>query len=132
MMAMLLFTSVIELAVWLPGKSNAAIIVFAALFGVGSGACIGLAPVLIMNLSPSPAEYGYRMGAALAVAGIASLTSPPIAGAIAAKSDGLYDNAFIFAAANGFVSLIFLIILRGRAVGWNFLASENEKKPSGH
>ncbi|KAL4751058.1 hypothetical protein BDW72DRAFT_212962 [Aspergillus terricola var. indicus] len=132
MMAMLLFTCIIELALWLPGKSNAAIIVFAALFGVGSGACIGLAPVLVMNLSPSPAEYGFRMGAALAIAGIASLTSPPIAGAIAARSNGSYDNAFIFAAANGFVSLIFLIILRGRAVGWNFFASESARKDGGH
>jgi MFS family permease len=132
MMAMLLFTCIIELALWLPGRSNAAIIVFAALFGIGSGACIGLAPVLVMNLSPSPAEYGFRMGAALAVAGIASLTSPPIAGAIAARSNGSYDNAFIFAAANGFVSLIFLIILRGRAVGWNFFASESARKEGGH
>lgn len=124
MMAVLLFTAVIELALWLPGKSNAAIIVFAALFGFGSGASIGLAPVLVMNLSPSPQDYGFRMGAALAVAGVASLTSPPIAGAIAAKCGGSYDNAFVFAAVSGFISLLFLIILRGRVIGWNFFSKE--------
>jgi len=130
--AMLVFTCIIELALWLPGKSHAAIIVFAALFGIGSGACIGLAPVLIMNLCPSPAEYGFRMGAALAVAGVASLTSPPIAGAIAAKSGGSYDNAFIFAAVSGFISLAFLIFLRGRSIGWNLLGKESAGSKGGH
>lgn len=129
-MAVLLFTAIIELALWLPGKSNAAIIVFAAFFGFGSGACIGLAPVLVMNLSPSPQEYGFRMGAALAVAGVASLTAPPIAGAIAAKSHGSYDNAFIFAAVSGFISLVFLIVLRGKVIGWKL--KEHTSKAGGH
>ncbi|KAL5357892.1 major facilitator superfamily domain-containing protein [Aspergillus floccosus] len=125
---MLILTNVVLLAVWLPGKSNAAIIVFAALFGVGSGACIGLAPVLTMNLTPSHSDVGFRMGAALAVGGIAALTSPPIGGAISARSGGTYDNAFIFAAANGFVATAVLIILRGRVVGWSLYAKEGAKK----
>jgi MFS family permease len=128
LIVMLVLTNVVLLAVWLPGKSNAAIIVFAALFGVGSGACIGLAPVLIMNLTPSHSDVGFRMGAALAVGGIAALTSPPIGGAISARSGGTYDNAFIFAAANGFVATAVLIILRGRAVGWSLFAKEGAKK----
>ncbi|KAL4897039.1 major facilitator superfamily domain-containing protein [Aspergillus ambiguus] len=125
---MLILTNVVLLALWLPGKSNAAIIVFASLFGIGSGACIGLAPVLIMNMTPSHDEVGFRMGAALAVGGIAALTSPPIAGAISARSGGTYDNAFIFAAANGFVAAAVLILLRGRVVGWSFSAKEEVKK----
>ncbi|GES58462.1 major facilitator superfamily domain, general substrate transporter [Aspergillus terreus] len=128
LIVMLVLTNVVLLAVWLPGKSNAVIIVFAALFGVGSGACIGLAPVLIMNLTPSHSDVGFRMGAALAVGGIAALTSPPIGGAISARSGGTYDNAFIFAAANGFVATAVLILLRGRAVGWSLFATEGAKK----
>ncbi|KAF9884405.1 hypothetical protein FE257_001805 [Aspergillus nanangensis] len=127
MIVMVLFTSIIDMAVWLPGKSNTAIIVFAILFGVGQGACIGLLPVLSMNLSPSPSEIGFRLGAALAVAGIASLTGPPIAGAIAASSGGLYDNSFIFAGVSGVVSTAFMGLLRGRVVGWSILAKETYK-----
>ena len=112
---------VIILGLWLPGRSEGAIIAFAALFGIGSGACIGLGPVLIMGISPMK-EVGYRMGTVFAIAGIGALTSPPIGGAIAAASGGSYVYACVFSGVNYFVSIIGIIILRGRIGGWSITA----------
>jgi MFS family permease len=115
---MLLFTGVITLALWLPGRSNAANIVFAALFGIGSGTTIGLTPPLVMTLYP-PQEIGFRIGLALAIAGIGALTSPPIAGAIAETDGGSFRFAALFSGVNFMVATIILVWLRGRVSGWN-------------
>ncbi|KAK4867130.1 hypothetical protein LT330_007871 [Penicillium expansum] len=117
---MLIFTGVITLALWLPGRSNAANIVFAALFGIGSGTTIGLTPPLVMTLYP-PQEIGFRIGLALAIAGIGALTSPPIAGAIAGTDGGSFRFAALFSGVNFMVATILLVWLRGRVSGWNAL-----------
>ncbi|KAL5041166.1 hypothetical protein BDW71DRAFT_213274 [Aspergillus fruticulosus] len=122
MIIMVLFSMIIILALWLPGRSEATMIAFAMLFGVGSGACIGLGPVLIMGISPIK-EVGYRIGTIFAIAGIGALTSPPIGGAIVGRTGhGDFDYACVFSSINYFFSLIFIIILRARLVGWNLMA----------
>ena len=114
---MVLLTGILTLALWLPAHSNAALIVYAAMFGMTSGTCIGLMPPLVMNIF-GPREAGFRIGIALAVAGIAALTSPPIAGAIASKSGGSYENSTIFSGVNFMVATVFLVWLRIRIAGW--------------
>lgn len=122
MIIMVMFTTIVILVVWLPGRSDATSIVFAALFGLGSGACLGLGPVLIMAISPMN-EVGFRMGTIFAVAGIGCLTGPPIGGAIVdATKNGDYDFACVFSGVAYFISLILIIWLRGRVVGWNIAA----------
>lgn len=121
MTIMVLFSTIIILGLWIPGRSNAAMIPFAALFGIGSGAVIGLGPVLIMNISPMN-EVGYRMGTVFAIAGLGTLTSPPIGGAIAADSGGKYDYAAVFSGVNYMIGLIGIIFLRGRVAGWKVFA----------
>ncbi|KAN0102037.1 monocarboxylate permease-like protein [Hyaloscypha variabilis] len=117
MTLMILFSTIIVLGLWLPGHSHAAIIVFAALFGIGSGACIGLGPVLIMNISPMQ-EAGYRMGTVMAIAGLGTLTSPPIGGAIVARHGGSYVFACVFSGVSYLVSLLGILVLRGRVAEW--------------
>jgi MFS family permease len=117
MAIMILFSTIIILGLWLPGHSKAAIIVFAALFGIGSGAGIGLGPVLVMNISPM-SEVGYRMGGVMAIAGIGTLTSPPIGGAIVARCGGSYVYACVFSGISYTVALVGIITLRGRISGW--------------
>jgi MFS family permease len=114
---MSMFTMIIILGLWLPARSEGAIIAFAALFGFGSGACIGLGPVLIMGISPMK-EVGYRMGTILAIAGVGALTSPPIGGAIAAANGGSYVYASVFSGVTCFVAMVGFIILRGRVSRW--------------
>jgi hypothetical protein len=52
-------------------------------------------------------EVGYRMGTVMAVAGVGTLTSPSIGGAIVARHGGSY-----------FVALAGILVLRGRVAGW--------------
>jgi MFS family permease len=118
---MILFSTVIILGLWLPGHSHSAIITFAALFGIGSGACIGLGPVLIMNISPM-SEVGYRMGTVMAIAGLGTLTSPPIGGAIIAAHGGSYVYACVFSGVSYVVALTGILVLRGRFCGWKVAA----------
>jgi hypothetical protein len=56
---------------------------------------------------------------ALAIAGLGALTSPPIAGAIAATDGGSYRFAALFSGVNFMVATIFLVWLRCRVSGWN-------------
>lgn len=111
---MVLFNLIVVLGLWLPGRSGGTSIAFAVLFGIGSGACIGLGPVLIMSISPMN-EVGYRMGAVFAIAGIGSLTGPPIGGAIVdATRDDDYEFAAVFSGVNYFISLVVLVWLMVR------------------
>jgi MFS family permease len=117
MSLMVLFSTITILGLWLPAHSHAAMIAFAALFGIGSGACIGPGPVLIMSISPV-SEVGYRMGTVMAIAGVGTLTSPPIGGAIVAKHGGSYEYACVFSSVSYFVALVRILVLRGRVAGW--------------
>ncbi|KAL2430356.1 MFS-type transporter opdF [Exophiala dermatitidis] len=122
MILMAILCIVFVLGVWLPGRSDATSIVFAVFFGIGSGACIGLGPVLIMSISPMN-EVGARMGTIFAIAGLGCLTGPPIGGAIAdATKNGDYDYACVFSGLNYFIALVFIIWLRARLVGWKVAA----------
>lgn len=119
MVVMALFSTITILALWLPGRSEGALVAFAALFGIGSGACIGLGPVLLMGLSPIK-EVGYRIGTVFAIAGVGALTGPPIAGAIVAKTEGgNYDYACVFCGISYLIAVVGIVVVRGRVAGWN-------------
>ena len=102
---------------WLPATGNGPIILFAALFGFFSGSGISLAPVCIASISPL-SEIGVRLGVNMAVGAIASVTSPPIAGAILDRSGGSYVNVAIYAGACMGVGILFIIGVRVQLVGW--------------
>jgi MFS family permease len=80
---------------WLRVGSNAAICVFAVLYGIFSGFVVALFPTTIAEVCPHPTEIGSYVGMALGIYGIAGLTGTPITGAMIARSGG-YDEAIIF------------------------------------
>ena len=84
------------LALWLPAKSNAPIIVFAALFGFGSGAFVSLAPSVIAQIS-DVRQIGVRTGSFFAVISVAALISQPIGGALVTRWHGSYTGLQIYA-----------------------------------
>jgi MFS family permease len=90
------FTGIIILALWLPATSNAPIIVFAALFGFGSGAFVSLAPSVIAQIS-DVRQIGVRTGSFFAVISIAALISQPIGGALITRWHGSYTGLQIYA-----------------------------------
>jgi MFS family permease len=116
-MGVLIFFSTTIFRLWLPGHGYAVTITFAALFDIGSGACIGLGPVLIMNI-PSMSEVGYRMGTVMAIAGIETLNSPPIGGAIVAGYGEIYVYACVFSEVSYIAALIGILVLRDRIAEW--------------
>ncbi|KAF4919343.1 MFS transporter asaE [Colletotrichum viniferum] len=83
------------LALWIPGKSNAAIIVFLVIFGFSSGGFISLAPALIAQISDIR-QIGIRTGTAFAVQSFGALTGSPIAGAIVASQGGSFLGLQLF------------------------------------
>ena len=87
---------IVILALWIPGTGNAPIIVFAALFGFGSGAFVSLAPSLIAQIS-DVRQIGVRTGSFFAVVSIAALISQPIGGAIITRWNGAYTGLQIYA-----------------------------------
>ncbi|KAJ4203189.1 hypothetical protein NW767_005300 [Fusarium falciforme] len=95
---MAFFSGILVLALWLPASSNAAIIVFAALYGFGSGAFVTLCPTLMAQISPIR-EIGLRNGMQFGVLAIPALVSNPIGGAFIASDNGGYTNIKIWTGA---------------------------------
>lgn len=95
MIVMSSLTTILILALWLPATGHAAIIVFAALFGIASGAGIGLTPALCAQVSPIQ-EIGVRTGTVFTIAAFAALTGSPIGGQIIADTHGSFRYAIVF------------------------------------
>jgi MFS family permease len=89
------FSAIIVLALWLPSKGNAPIIVFSALYGFSSGAFVSLAPSLIAQISPIR-EIGIRSGTYFLCVAVGGLTGNPIGGALISRDDGNFLYLQIF------------------------------------
>ena len=109
MIIMCCFTTIMILALWLPATGNAPIILFAALFGIGSGAGIGLTPPLCAQISPIK-NIGVYTGTAFSISAFAALTGSPIGGAIVGASQGSYEYAILFGGVScGIGSVLFVV-----------------------
>ncbi|KAK3060548.1 hypothetical protein LTS18_008309, partial [Coniosporium uncinatum] len=56
--AMSFFTSIVCLALWIPASGNAATIVFATLYGFGSGTFVSMAPAVVAQITPDLSKIG--------------------------------------------------------------------------
>ncbi|PSN72056.1 MFS general substrate transporter [Corynespora cassiicola Philippines] len=81
LLIMIVFTLVFMLALWLPlgDKSLAALYVFAALFGFGTGSWMALTPACIGQLCRAE-EFGRYYGSMYFIASLATLVCIPISG----------------------------------------------------
>jgi MFS family permease len=120
MTIMMAFTGVIVLALWMPAASNAPIIIFAALYGFGSGSFVSLAPSLVAQIS-DVREIGVRNGTVFAVISFAALCSNPIGGVLVTHWDGKYTGLQIFggimALSGAFTIMAARIVLAGTRLG---------------
>lgn len=116
MIVMSCFTTVLILALWLPATGNAPIIVFAALFGIASGAGIGLTPALCAQVSPIK-EIGVRTGTVFSISAIAALTGSPIGGQIIVDSHGSFRNTIIFGGTSCAIGTALFAITRINLAG---------------
>jgi MFS family permease len=90
-----LFSAIVVLALWLPSKGNAPIIVFCVLYGFSSGAFVSMGPSLIAQISPIR-EIGIRSGTFFLCVAFAGLTGNPIGGALIEKDNGNFLFLQIF------------------------------------
>jgi hypothetical protein len=117
MIAMGALTSILILGLWLPSTGNAPIILFAALFGVSSGAGISLTPALCAKLSPIR-DIGVRTGTVFTISAFAGLTGSPVGGAIISGSGGSFTNAIAFGGAACAIGTMLFVASRIAFVGW--------------
>ena len=89
-------SGIIVLALWLPARANAPIIIFAAIYGFSSGAFVSLAPACVAQISDIR-QIGVRTGAMFAVVSIAALVGNPIGGALISHEEGRFTHLQIFA-----------------------------------
>lgn len=111
------FTTILILALWLPATGNAPIIVFAALFGIASGAGIGLTPALCAMVSPIK-EIGVRTGIVFSISAVAALTGSPIGGQIITDSHGSFQNTMIFGGTSCAIGTALFLITRINLAGF--------------
>lgn len=119
MIVMSAFTTILILALWLPATGNAPIIVFAALFGIGSGAGIGLTPVLAAQISPIQ-EIGIRTGVACSLASFAALTGSPISGQILLDSNNQFRYPILFGGVSCAIGTSLFLITRLQIAGFKW------------
>ena len=98
--------AILDLAIWLPARGNAPIIVFAALYGFTSGAFVSVTPAIIAQISDIK-EIGTRTGSLFAVVSVAALVGNPIGGALLGEGGytavQIYTGVVIIAGAALFV-----------------------------
>jgi hypothetical protein len=116
MITFALLTAILVLGVLMPTTGEGALIAFTVLFGVSSGAVIGLTPVLCATVSPIQ-EIGTRTGTAFFLAGFAALTGSPIGGQLIVVSNGDFFNTFLFAGVCCAIGTVSFIIARTTHAG---------------
>ncbi|KAF2843200.1 major facilitator superfamily transporter [Patellaria atrata CBS 101060] len=119
MIVMAFFTSVLILGLWLPATGNVPIILFAVFFGIGSGAGIGLTPVLCAQISPVK-DIGVRSGAIFALASFAALSGSPISGEIISDSNGSLKWAIVYAGVSCAIGSAFFVLARVLTAGFKW------------
>lgn len=105
------------LAVWVPVKSTAGILVFIIIFGFSSGGFISLGPTLIAQISDI-SKIGTRVGTSYAIMAFGALTGSPIAGAIVSSQGGKYIGLQLFCGCTMLASAAVFVVARYSLVGF--------------
>src|SRR5262245_37558494 len=117
MIGITLLSAVVTLALWIPGKSNGAIIAYMIVFGFTSGGFISLGPPVIAQISDIR-EIGIRTGTAFAVQSFGGLTGAPLGGAIVNSQKGDFLGLQLFCGLSMLTSVFVLIAARYTLVGF--------------
>lgn len=96
---------------WIPSKSNTAIIIFAALYGFFSGAYVSLGPSVVAQVSDVK-EIGLRSGVLYFVVGLAVLVGNPIGGQLVAVMHGSFLGLQLFAGLTMVLGALIILMAR--------------------
>ncbi|TDZ67832.1 MFS transporter asaE [Colletotrichum trifolii] len=110
-------TGIACLALWIPIKNDAGILVFTAAFGFLSSGLTSIGPTLVAQISDIR-EIGARTGTAFAFQSFGALTGSPIASAIVDARGGDYLGLQLFCGFSIFASAGVFASARYFQVGW--------------
>ncbi|KAI1210267.1 MFS general substrate transporter [Annulohypoxylon truncatum] len=113
-------SGVITLALWVPGKSTAATVVYGAVFGFASGGFISLLPAVVAQISDIR-EIGTRTGVAFFFAALGALTGSPIGGAIVSAQGGKFLGLQLFCGIVMTASMAWFVLSRSLLVGFKWI-----------
>ena len=116
------FCSMLILYSWTAVKTEQGLYAWAIIYGISSAAFQGLLASALSSLTKDMDKVGVRNGMGFSAVGIASLTGPPIAGALIQKGDGSYLYAQIWGASMVFVGAVALVMGRVKITGWKLRA----------
>ena len=111
-----LLGGIFNLAIWLPARSNAPLIVFAALYGFTSGCTFSIVPAMVATLG-DVRKLGTRNGSLYAVSAVGVLIGSPIAGSISNSQHGGFSGLIIFAGVTILAGVGFALLSRQSQVG---------------
>lgn len=107
---------------WIAIDSLGGLIAFAVVYGFFGGGMQSLFPAALSSLTTDISKAGVRIGMVFSLVSIASLTGPPIAGALVDVDQGQYLGAQLFGGTSIILGCLFLIGARCAKVGiglWN-------------
>lgn len=104
---------------WLAVDDITGYYVFSCFFGAASGAVQSLIPTCFASLTPKLSMTGARMGMGFSIVSIASLTGPPIGGALQAADGQRFRGAQIWAACVLTIGFCLVVTARVKKVGWD-------------
>ncbi|WEW60408.1 hypothetical protein PRK78_005893 [Emydomyces testavorans] len=110
----------IMLFAWTRVRDSRGLYAFAILYGFFGAGVQALFPAVLASLSPDPRKTGVRFGMVLSIVSVASLTGPPIAGALIQRRGGDYFWAQMFAGVSMLVGTGVLVMARCALTGWKW------------
>ena len=113
-------SGIIVLALWLPAKATAPVIVFAALYGFSSGAFVGMIPACVAQISDIR-QIGVRSGTLFAVVSIAALCGNPVGGALLSRDGRDFLHLQVFCGVVLLAGSVVFVGVRWMLVGRKLL-----------
>jgi MFS family permease len=111
-----MFGGIVTLALWLPAKGAAPLIVYACLYGFASGCTLSIIPAMVATISDIR-KLGVRNGSLYALSAVGVLIGSPSAGAIVNDQHGSFSGLIIFCGVSLLIGTAFAIASRTSQVG---------------
>ena len=113
----IVFVNAILAYCWLAVTTQASLYAFVAIYGLFSAGFQSLMPTTVASLTPDIRKTGTRLGMVFSVISVASLTGPPIGGALLTTDGGKYTAPIIWAATSMLVGVCLIVGARAHRYG---------------
>ena len=111
------FSAAVLLYCWAAVTSSAGLIIFAVVYGIFGSGIQSLFPATLSSLTEDLRRVGVRIGMTFTVVSFASLTGPPLAGALIERHGGNYLYAQMFAGTAMMCGTAVLVLARVAKTG---------------